>query len=194
MLLFALLACAPHNVKYPGDSGADADVDADTDADADADADTSLGLLFRAGEVQTRDGSFVAGHFGYLITDLSLVPVCTDYAEWSQTAEAAPDCPQCVWAFNLRLSNGVLDGPGCVGTALHGDEWDGLTASWGFADTYEYDYNGTVYSIDAAVMLYYTSTYGWATFGYPGAGYSYVSGAAEDVSFRQWDGYAYYSF
>ncbi len=86
------------------------------------------------------------------------------------------------------MANGVATGPACgnlVPTALVGGEWDGFTGSWGFADTYEYEYNGSAVTF-TDVILYY-STYagyeGWLPLFYNYGTYVQVTGDASSASF-----------
>lgn len=180
------------------DADADTDTDEDTEPDSEADSregcvrgmDSAFCLVYYSGDAQTDQGSFEAGHFGWVVSGYTVA--CTDLAEWSTTGVAAPDCPQCDWAFNLTLAGGTAVGTSCDLLDLHGDEWDGFTGSWGFADTYDYLDNGTVYTLELAV-LYYSVAYGaWYPFAYNFEGEGYSHGTAESVTFSRYYGYVHY--
>ena len=167
------------------DSDADSDADTDADTDSDADADTAIGIVWYAGDAQTSAGNFIDGHFGFLVTDTSLNAVCTDMSQWSETGDSAPTCAGCQWAFNLGLSGGTATGDHCGDVGLAAGDWDGFTASWGFADSYDYDYNGTVYTFDT-VLMYYSSANGWGPLAYNYGGYGYNTGDASDMTFMRY--------
>jgi len=193
--LFGITACGESkdetgDADTDTDTDTDSDTDADSDTDTDSDADTSLGLLWYAGDAQTSGGAFVGGHFGYVLTDMSMGTVCESLSTWSETGSAAASCANCDWAFNLTLSGGTASGESCAGAGIVGGEWDDFTASWGFAESYPYSYNGTDYTFDLAV-LYYSTTYGWFPLAYNYGGYGYNTGDASDMTFMRPYGYIY---
>lgn len=172
------------------DTDADSDTDSDTHADTDADVEDTATFLFYAGDAHTDAGVFVGGHFGWLVTDDDLSALCTDESTWSETADPAPTCAQCEWAFNLTLSGGIASGAECDRLGLDGTEWDGFTGSFGFASSYDYDYSGTIYTLDL-VVFYYTEGYGWGPLSYNYAGDGYNVGDALDITFAQSFSYLY---
>ena len=173
------------------DSDPDSDTDSDTDTDSDADADTAIGLLWYSGDAHTHNGTFLRGDFGFTLTDLSMNPICTDESAWSGTGDPAPACAQCDWAFNLTLSGGTAVGPACASIGLTGGEWADFVASWGFAATYDYDYNGNLYTFDS-VLMYYSSSDGWFPLAYNYGGYGYNIGDASDFEFMRYYQAVYY--
>ena len=79
-------------------------------------------------------------------------------------------------------------------SAMTGGAWDGFTASWGFADTYSYDYNGTPLLFETVLFYYstYTGSEGWFPLMYNYGAYGYNSGNAENLTFMRYVGYIYY--
>ncbi len=147
--------------------------------------------IFYAGEAQTSGGQFLSGHFGFDFANAQGASVCTVLSEWSDAGRPPPVCPDCEWAFTLSLGNGVANGAECTALAANGSHWDGFTASWGFAPTFDYDNGGTVFHLDT-VLLYYSKTYGWVPLAYNYGGYGYNTGDASDVAFRRYYSYQYF--
>lgn len=148
--------------------------------------------IFYAGEAQTSDGHFVSGHFGYDIQNRAGDHLCMALSKWSEgTAPVAGGCPDCAWAFNLALSNGEATGDQCDAFGINGDEWDGLTGSWGFAPTFDYESGGTVFTLDT-VILYYSKGNDWFPLAYNYGSRQYNTGNASDVAFERYYSYAYY--
>ncbi|MSP56911.1 MAG: hypothetical protein EXR69_15105 [Myxococcales bacterium] len=150
------------------------------------------GLIFYAGEAQTSGGHFISGHFGYDFTDASGNSLCTALSQWTEGGGAvAGDCPDCEWSFNLSLANGEAIGDRCDEFEVTGAEWDGFTASWGFASTYEYETNGTIFTLDT-VLLYYSRESGWFPLAYNYGSRIYNTGNASDFAFHRYYSYLYY--
>lgn len=148
--------------------------------------------IFYAGEAQTSGGHFISGHFGYDFTDASGNSRCMALSQWTEGGGAvAGDCPDCEWSFNLSLANGEAIGDRCEDFGVTGAEWDGFTASWGFAETYDYDSYGTIFTLDT-VLLYYSKEAGWFPLAYNYGDRVYNTGNASDVAFRRYYSYLYY--
>lgn len=166
----------------PNDTHGSADADTDTDTDV----DTAVRFWY-AGDANVTDNvTFDGGHFGYMVTDTALNPVCADLSEWSATEDSAPPCSACEWAFNLALSDGSADGD-CDPYGVIGGEWDGFTASWGFAEAYPYVYGDQTVELELVVLYYFKSDYqgysAWYPLSYNYAGYGNNSGDASHVTF-----------
>lgn len=195
--LFALAIAAPLGCRRPApcDTGAcmpstdepnDTYGSADADTDTDADVDTAVRFWYAGDASVTDNVTFEGGHFGYMVTDTALNPVCADLSEWSATGESAPPCGGCDWAFTLALSDGRADGD-CDRYDVMGGEWDGFTAWWGFAEAYPYAYGGQTVEFELVVLYYFKSDYseyaGWYPLSYNYAGYGNNSGDASHVTF-----------
>jgi hypothetical protein len=55
--------------------------------------------------------------------------------------------------------------------------------SWGFASTYDYDYNGSPLTLEDAVFLYYDGS--WFSFAFNYADREWVTGTASDLEFER---------
>ncbi len=198
--VLALAGCGPKTC----DTGTSCDSSTnsgDTDTDTDTDtmtSDTAIGYVYYAGDAQTHSGAFVDGHFGYNVVNSAGSAICTDLSEWSDDGNApAGGCPGCNWSFELGLANGTATGSECgnlLPSALVGGEWDGFTGSWGEADTYQYDYNGTPLTFTTVLFYYstYTGNEGWFPLAYSYGSYANTSGDASSITFQKYAGYMYY--
>ena len=198
-LALAPFACSPS--PDTADEETDADTDTDTDADADADTDTDIpdtadansGKLWYAGNASTIDGAFDDGHFGFQVTHYGEV-VCTSWDRWALTGAAAPACPACDWAFDLELGHYREEGDGCSHVPIYANVWDGFTASWGFAEQYDYTYGGSTYALDT-VLFYFSADEGeWFPFSFNGMGLDKNAGDASSMSFMKYYLGIYYAY
>ncbi|MSP57028.1 MAG: hypothetical protein EXR69_15710 [Myxococcales bacterium] len=124
MLGSPLLWCSGVAASLAGAAGCDT---ASCDTDADQPCDTACGLIWYAGDAQTNDGTFVSGHFGYVLTDSRLNALCAGLSEWSSPARHPKAAPRvtgrsiwrCPGDRNRSWLRAVGDGGHGVGW-LHG--------------------------------------------------------------------------
>ncbi len=168
-----LVACSGGKDDAIDDTGADADTDtdADTDADADADADSDSDsdvdtaiwhrevggtATISAGGDEWSDGTEV-----WAFSDLTNnADVCTASFDTSST-DPLTSCEDCTFAFMTHRANlthlaGDCDTFGWPETA--GDL--GFDFGFGWTAVYTYDYNGTEYDFNNALMYYYDGSGG----------------------------------
>lgn len=197
----ALSACGPalDDSEADAENEPDSDTDSDTDTDTDTDlgisdtADPNSGKLWYAGNASTVDGAFDDGHFGFQVTRYGDV-VCTSWDRWALTGSAAPDCPACDWAFDLELGRYHEEGDGCSHVPIYPNAWDGFTASWGFAEQYDYDYAGSVHALDTVLFYYSTDDSAWFPFSFNGMGLDKNTGDATSMSFMKYYVGIYYAY
>ncbi len=174
-----------------GDTGQWRDTgDQDADVDVDVDADTGLAYMFYVGDATVSDGEFVSGHFGSRYYGVRAGEnICEAVGEFVAPAAPALPCPNCTWAFDLKVDNTVADGDHCAEFGVGDGMWDGLDYGWGYAPTYAYG----VYTLEKVVLLLYEGA--WYPFFFNYSGYENVTGDAEDLSFtRQASNYYYYYY
>ena len=182
-----------------GCSGAGLGVDDNCNGIIDDDcatADTATAIVYYAGDATVCDGpTFLTGHFGYDIQSTTTGdPVCEVFSTWSDAGGTLPRaaCPDCDWAFNLTLSDGVLSGTACEGIGLTADSWDGLDLSWGFSPAYDYVYGTDVFSLTNVVFYYSTDSSAWRFFSYNYAGYGDNVSDGTSLTFAKYSTYVYY--
>jgi len=160
----------------------------DTDTDTDTDppcTDTGLGQLYISGSIQTRGGEFEAATVGYSVYGAAIDDwACVIEGSVAYEDPAPEGCPDCDWAFDLGPVEGaVATGPRCDTIGLADGTVNGLfDYSWGFADHYEYDYNGTLFTFDETLFLYIDG-YDWFAFAFNYGGSTEVHGGAEGLAF-----------
>ncbi len=169
------------------DADSDADADADTDTDSDADTDTgtpgNIGLLSRVGNATVTN--IYAGHEDLVFYDGAegggdlLCHIGYELVAVSPRS----DCTNCVWAFDLRISNAtmVIDNGPCLAVtgvdAGNVSSLDGQTIAYG----YDPDYVGH------SQILMFDDGSGWA----PGS-YSTFDDGTSVLTYDWVDGtYAY---
>jgi hypothetical protein len=161
-----------------------------------ASADTAVAVAYYAGDATVCDGpTFLTGHFGFDIRNkTSGDPVCEVFSTWSDVGGRLPSaaCPDCDWAFNLTLSDGVLSGTACEGIGLTAESWDGLDLPWGFAPAYDFVYGTDVFSLTNVVFYYSTDSSAWQYFSYNYAGYGDNVSDGTSLTFARSYGYLYY--
>lgn len=172
--------------------GPDSEPPADTDAHTDTDADTAVGLLYDVAAWRTDGGAYVDGHRGQELVDKAGTTVCVAFAAFVDRGGAVPGgCPSCAWAFNLGLEGGEAAGAACASAGMEPAAYAGWEGAVGFAETFEYDYNGTVVSLPQPALWYYVAPYGWEL-GASGDSGATLSGDPEAVELRAFYGYRYF--
>jgi len=163
------------------DTDADADTDTDADTDADADADTGLTQFYFVGNFQARGTTFTSAEFGYGFYGLGSGDwICTVVGELESEGRAPTGCPDCAWSFDLSAaSNSRAVGDYCDQLGITDGYVDGyIDYSWGFAETYEYDYGGTPIAFENTLFLY---TDYWFPFAFNYGGRDWVTGSATNA-------------
>ncbi|MFZ5481497.1 MAG: hypothetical protein ACOZNI_32345 [Myxococcota bacterium] len=205
LLLVACTGTPPTDTGPDADTDVDTDTDADTDADADTDppGDTGVAAAYWVGGFEADGTTFVAGRFGWSYYGLAAGEwVCTATGQFDYDGEAPGGCPGCTWAWDLSaLRDSLAVGDACQSgdIAWSDGDLDGyVDYAWAFAETYEYDYNGTPLTFEDNVLLH--GTYGWFVFAFnlPDYGIYETYGDAASIEMyrviRNAEGAPYYYF
>ncbi|MFZ5481386.1 MAG: putative metal-binding motif-containing protein [Myxococcota bacterium] len=168
-------------------------------------SDTGPAFAYWTGGIETSRGSFVSGRFGWSYYGLQMGDwVCVAEGEMEYEGRGADGCPDCTWAFNLSaIQNSTAEGDYCQSGNIQWSDGDldgYIDYDWGFAETYEYDYDGNILVFETNVLLY--STDGWFVFAFslPDYGIYQTYGDAESVQFYRMitsssgDPYYYYYY
>jgi hypothetical protein len=122
------------------------------------------------------DSTYVQGHFGYeFLSVRDGSSLCAVMGELEYEGAAPRGCPDCDWSFDLSaIQNSVAGGTYCDDIGITDGYLDGyIDYSWGFAETYYYDYGGTPIPFENTVLLY---TDYWFPFSFNYGGRDWVEG------------------
>ena len=149
--------------------------------------ETGIVQMWIVGNVQTSGGSFSSGAVGVSMYDISYYPdlhsVCDVIGPAAEGA-ALPACEVCDWSFDLVVSGSTASGSDCSDFGVKDGWMDGYEGGFGWADTYDFEYGGTVYSLTDTVFYYFSSYGQWYFVGYNYGPYGYNSGDASDATFN----------
>lgn len=219
LLPYALLGCPTAKVTLDGDTGEppeevvegdvetvweDTSVETDTDETDETDdtaetgdpvPDSGLARLLFYGTFETPAGAYVSGSFGYAAYGLREEAVVCSLVGSMDLVGPADGCPSCDWSFELSaIRDSVAEGEVCSDFGIRDGLLDGaLAASWGFAATYDFDYNGTIYRLENAVLVrQYDDP--WTPWFFNYGGDVKVTGDADGVSFWNIANESYYYY
>ena len=169
-----------------GDSGDSTNDSEDTRETAPED-ETSMAQMWIVGNVQTSGGALTSAAVGVSMYDISYYPdlhsVCDIIGPAAEGA-ALPACEVCDWSFDLVVSGSTASGSDCSDFGVKDGWMDGYEGGFGWADTYDFEYGGTVYSLTDTVFYYFSSYGQWYFVGYNYGPYGYNSGDASDATFN----------
>jgi len=134
------------------DSDTDTDTDTDTDADTDADTDTDTepdtrgwpAIVELDASWTVSGGSLTSGRYGQsLVSAANYDPLCTIEGEMykSGSGTVTPDCPGCIWQFDVSIRNSTVSGSCGSNTQYVDGALDGALGEIAFTPSYEiFDY------------------------------------------------------
>lgn len=164
------------------------DTEEDTQEDTETATETGSARLYYVGDFVTSDGAFTAARFGFAFQGLeSGGGLCENTGALTIVGEPPGGCPDCTWAFDLSgITGSQGEGAACEAFEFGTDgSLDGqVDYAWGFAESYDYDYDGTLLHFTDVIFLYTDMWFPFAA-NLPESGAYQVYGDATSLTFRR---------